>query len=128
MKSHRLLQTFWRRILDFRPLLKEMNEIHAGSKFYGYEWSNVPNIDQGLFEPGAPRGQGAACNFIVSIESQFQKRRDSITQALWLYNGTNFWTYDDATSIKFKMDYVRRRNLAGVMPGISATISPTVAC
>jgi chitinase len=90
-------------------------KIVFGVPFYGYEWSNVPNIDNGLFEPGAPDGQGAAYNFIVTIESQFQKRRDSITQALWLYNGTHFWTYDDATSIKFKMDYVRNQKLAGVM-------------
>ena len=93
----------------------EPGKIVFGVPFYGYEWTNVPNIDNGLFEPGAPRGQGAAYNFIVTIESQFPKRRDSITQALWLYNGTNFWTYDDAVSIQFKMDYVRRSNLAGVM-------------
>jgi chitinase len=90
-------------------------KIVFGVPFYGYQWSNVPNIDNGLFEPGAPDGQGAAYNYIVTIESQFQKRRDSITQALWLYNGSHFWTYDDATSIKFKMDYVRRQNLGGVM-------------
>src|ERR1700720_2176649 len=90
-------------------------KIVFGVPFYGYQWRNVPNIDNGLFEPGAPDGQGAAYNYIVTIESQFQKRRDSITQALWLYNGSHFWTYDDATSIKFKMDYVRRQNLGGVM-------------
>lgn len=86
-----------------------------GVPFYGYEWANVPNVDNGLFEPGAPDGQGATYNSIVTIESQFQKYRDSITQAVWLYNGSHFWTYEDATSIKFKMDYVRNQKLAGVM-------------
>jgi chitinase len=86
-----------------------------GIPFYGYEWSNVPNIDNGLFEPGAPDGQGAAYNSIVNIESQFQKHRDSNTQSVWLYNGSHFWTYDDATSIQFKMDYVRNQKLGGVM-------------
>jgi chitinase len=90
-------------------------KIVFGVPFYGYEWSNVPNVDNGLFEPGAPDGQGASYNSIVSIESQFQKRRDSITQAIWLYNGSHFWTYDDATSIKFKMEYVRSQKLGGVM-------------
>ena len=90
-------------------------KIVFGVPFYGYEWSNVPNIDNGLFEPGAPDGQGAAYNSIVNIESQFQKRRDSITQSLWLYNGSHFWTYDDATSLKFKMEYVRNQKLGGVM-------------
>ena len=49
------------------------------------------------------------------MESQFQKHRDSITYEPWLYDGTNFWTYDDPVSIKFKMGYVRRRHLAGVI-------------
>jgi chitinase len=90
-------------------------KIVFGVPFYGYEWSNVPNLDNGLFEPGTPDGQGAAYNSIVNIESQYQKHRDSITQAVWLYNGSHFWTYEDATSIQFKMDYVRSQKLGGVM-------------
>ena len=31
-KIERLMQTFWRQMLDFRPLLKEKSEIHDGSK------------------------------------------------------------------------------------------------
>jgi chitinase len=93
----------------------EPGKIVLGVPFYGYEWTNVPNIDNGLFEPGAPSGQGAAYNSIVTIESRFHQHRDSITDAPYLYDGTNFWTYEDTTSIKFKMDYVRSHNLAGVM-------------
>ena len=33
VKIDRLLQTLWRRMLDFRPLLKENSEIHDGSKY-----------------------------------------------------------------------------------------------
>ena len=33
-KIERLMQTFWRQMLDFRPLLKEKSEIHDGSKKY----------------------------------------------------------------------------------------------
>jgi chitinase len=86
-----------------------------GVPFYGYEWSNVPNLDNGLWEPGAPDGQGAAYNSIVNIESQFTKHRDSITQAVWLYNGSHFWTYEDPTAIQFKMTYVKNQKLGGVM-------------
>ena len=82
---------------------------------YGPRRVGAKSMDLPIFEPGAPDGQGAAYNHIVTIESQFQKRRDSITQALWLYNGSHFWTYDDATSIEFKMDYVLSQKLAGVM-------------
>jgi chitinase len=90
-------------------------KIVFGVPFYGYEWANVPNLDNGLFEPGSPDGQGAAYNSIVGIESQYRKYRDGNTQAPWLYNGTHFWTYDDPTSIEYKMDYVLQHNLGGVM-------------
>jgi chitinase len=92
-------------------------KIVFGVPFYGYEWTNVPNLngDNGLFEPGNPLGQGSAYNYIVTIEKDFTKHRDEITQAPWLYDGNNFWTYDDLVSIEFKMDYVRNRHLAGAM-------------
>lgn len=90
-------------------------KIVFGVPFYGYEWGNVPNIDYGLFEPGNPIGFGSGYNAIVPLESQFQKYRDSITQAPWLFDGQNFWTYEDPHSISFKMDYVRHHRLGGVM-------------
>lgn len=93
----------------------EPDKIVFGVPFYGYEWTNVPNIDNGLFEPGNPEGYGSEYNYIVTVENQFQKFRDPITKAPWLYDGNNFWTYDDAVSLEFKMDYVRKHHLAGVM-------------
>jgi chitinase len=93
----------------------EAGKIVVGVPFYGYEWTNVPNLDNGLFEPGAPDGQGAAYNSIVGIESQYRKYRDANTQAPWLYNGKSYWTYDDPVSIEFKMKYVREHSLGGAM-------------
>jgi chitinase len=90
-------------------------KIVFGVPFYGYEWTGVSSIDNGLFEPGTPEGFGSGYNSIVAVESQFSKFRDPITKAPWLYDGNNFWTYDDPTSLKFKMDYVRKRHLGGVM-------------
>ena len=69
----------------------------------------------GLFEPGAPENWGAGYNYIVTILSQYQQFRDSINQEPWLYDGYNFWTYDDPTSLAFKMDYVRKNHLGGAM-------------
>ena len=95
----------------------EADKIVFGVPFYGYEWTDVPNLngDEGLFEPGNPLGQGSAYNYIVTIEKDFKKYRDEITQAPWLYDGNNFWTYDDPVSLEFKMDYVRNRHLGGAM-------------
>jgi len=60
-------------------------------------------------------GYGSGYNAIVPIESGFRKYRDAITKAPWLYDGNNFWTYDDPVELKFKMEYIRKRHLAGVM-------------
>jgi chitinase len=90
-------------------------KIVFGVPFYGYEWGGVPNLNHGLFEAGTPEGYGNEYNYIVSIASTYQKFRDPITQAPWLYDGNNFWTYDDPRSLAFKMDYVRKHHLGGVM-------------
>lgn len=91
------------------------DKIVFGVPFYGYEWGGVPNVNHGLFEPGTPEGSGSEFNYIMSIDSTYQKYRDPITQAPWLYDGNNFWTYDDPVSLAFKMDYVRKQRLGGVM-------------
>jgi chitinase len=93
----------------------EPGKIVFGVPFYGYEWTDVPNFDNGLFEPGTPVGSGSEYNYIVSIASTFQKFRDPVTQAPWLYDGNSFWTYDDPVVLTFKMDYIQKHQLAGVM-------------
>lgn len=39
--------------------------------------------------------------------------RDPTTQTPWAFDGVNFWTYDDAISIKTKMHYVLQHGLLG---------------
>jgi len=90
-------------------------KIVFGVPFYGYEWGAVTNLNNGLFEPGTPENYGAEYNYIVTIASSFKKFRDPTTQEPWLWDGSNFWTYDDPVSLTFKMEYVRKRQLAGVM-------------
>lgn len=90
-------------------------KIVFGVPFYGYEWTDVPNIDHGLFQPGTPVGSGSEYNYIVTIASSFEKFRDPTNKAPWLYDGNNFWTYDDPYVLTFKMNYVLNHNLGGVM-------------
>jgi chitinase len=91
------------------------SKLTFGVPFYGYEWGNVANHDNGLFEPGSPANQGANASTIVAAEPKFKQYRDSISQSPYLFDGSHFWTYEDATSIKFKMAYVKNQQLAGVM-------------
>jgi chitinase len=91
------------------------SQLVFGIPFYGYEWTNVPNQDNGLFEPGTPANQGATYTAIVATEPNFTLYRDSVSHSPYLFDGKHFWTYEDPTSIKFKMTYVLNQQLAGVM-------------
>jgi chitinase len=93
----------------------EPEKIVFGVPFYGYQWDQVPNINHGLFEPGTPVGSGSEYNYIMTIANTLTEYRDPTNKAPWLYDGNNFWTYDDPVSLEFKMDYVQKHHLGGVM-------------
>ncbi|HEX4166008.1 MAG TPA: glycoside hydrolase family 18 protein [Bryobacteraceae bacterium] len=92
------------------------SKIVLGIPFYGYGWKDVPNQEQGQFQPGVPVDQGGdAYSYIVTIMSQYKQYRDYYTDTPWLFNGSEFWTYDDPTSIRTKMRYARTYKLRGAM-------------
>jgi len=91
------------------------SKLTLGIPFYGYEWGSVPNQDHGLFEPGNPLNQGANYSTIMAAQSKFTTYRDSVSGSPYLFDGSHFWTYEDPTSIKAKMTYVKNQQLAGVM-------------
>lgn len=93
----------------------EPGKIVFGVPFYGYQWDQVPNINHGLFEPGTPVGYGSEYNYIVTIANTLQEYRDPTNKAPWLYDGNNFWTFDDPLVLAFKADYIQKHHLAGVM-------------
>jgi chitinase len=45
----------------------------------------------------------------------FQQFREPVSQEPWLFDGSTFWTFDDPTSIAFKMNYLKSQGLAGAM-------------
>ena len=45
----------------------------------------------------------------------FTRYRDGYQKAAWLFDGTTFWTFDDAAIMKEKARYVRAENLGGIM-------------
>ena len=46
---------------------------------------------------------------------QFTRYWDMNAKAAWLFNGTDFWTYDDPQTICYKTAYIRHNRLRGVM-------------
>ena len=91
------------------------SKIVMGIPFYGYGWSNVPDKNEGQYQPGTPVDQGDAYSYIVTLKPQYKEYRDNFVDAPWLFNGDEFWTYDDPRSIKKKMRYAQAYRLRGAM-------------
>lgn len=86
-----------------------------GLPFYGYQWSNVTPANNGLFQQGDGVSEDKPYRFIRSLQGFPSAFRDPDSQAPWLFDGTNFWTFEDPISIACKTRYAARRHLGGVM-------------
>lgn len=92
------------------------SKIVLGVPFYGYGWEDVPDVNQGQFQPGTPVDQGGdAYSYIVTLMPVYKQYRDPKTDVVWLFNGNEYWTYDDPETIHVKMDYALRKQLLGAM-------------
>jgi len=95
-------------------------KIVVGVPFYGRGWTGVVEERNGLYQPAVGPVEvddGYASFHILNefTEKGYTRFWDEEAQAAWLFNGETFWTYEDEESINKKMDYVRSRNLSGVM-------------
>ena len=96
-----------------------------GLPFYGRSWTGVtpgPNGD-GLYQSATGDGPGERdepgmlnYNTIMSrYAPTYSKYYNNEARVPWLYDGTNFITYDDPTTIAEKARYIVQHNLAGAM-------------
>jgi chitinase len=97
-------------------------KIVMGVPFYAHGWQGVPNIDHGLYQKAAGPahgsiGEGDEQYYKLKSLKGFQLFRDPETASVWLFNPHTgvLWSFDDPISLAAKMDYVKRKNLRGVM-------------
>ena len=95
------------------------HKLVLGIPLYGYGWTNVPTQNHGLFQSGgtiqpAALGGGTA-TYKQLAPLNLTRYWDPLAQAPWYYDGSNFWTYDDPTSVALKMQYVQLLGLGGAM-------------
>jgi GH18 family chitinase/cellulose synthase/poly-beta-1,6-N-acetylglucosamine synthase-like glycosyltransferase/peptidoglycan/xylan/chitin deacetylase (PgdA/CDA1 family) len=98
-------------------------KLGLGMAFYGRGWRGVEPgpRGEGLYQPGAGPARGRYepgvndYRELVRLEGSFQKHRHPQTRAAWIYDGQDWWTYDDPAAILEKMRYVRAKRLGGVM-------------
>jgi chitinase len=94
----------------------EKQKIVFGMPLYGYRWTNVTNVNHGLFQSGTPDTNPYPYWQIAPLTG-YTTYRDSKTQEPWLWNPSTltFWTYDDATSLAYKARWAGGQGLGGVM-------------
>ena len=96
------------------------NKLVLGVPFYGRGWTNVPNVNNGLYQPSTTAAPGT---YEAGIEDYhvlknltgYSAFRHAEAQAFWIFNGSTFWNYDDPASMTNKMSYVKSQGLGGAM-------------
>jgi chitinase len=94
------------------------SKLLLGLPYYGRGWTGVGSTNNGLFQGGtAAQGTWEAGieDYKVLKNRPGTRLRDTTAGALWLYDGTNWWSYDDPTVIAQKTAYVKQKGLGGVM-------------
>lgn len=92
------------------------SKLNLGIGFYGRGWTNVPNVNNGLYQTGsAAPGTYEAGNedYKVLKDRPGTIYTDANARATWKYDGNTFWSYDTPAMITEKMNYVKVQNLGG---------------
>ena len=86
-----------------------------GVPFYGYGWTQVPEVGDGVFQEGTPVRGDRPYSYIQTLVADSSVHRDPVSRTPWLFDGDAFWTFDDATSIEAKANYAIEHELGGLM-------------
>jgi chitinase len=92
------------------------SKLNLGIGFYGRGWTNVANVNNGLYQTGsAAPGTYEAGNedYKVLKNRPGTIYTDANARATWKYDGNTFWSYDTPAMITEKMNYVKVQNLGG---------------
>jgi chitinase len=86
----------------------------------GTDRTGVPNGGpNGLFQNGTGPAPGTweqgIDDYKVLATKPGQRYRDTATGALWLYDGNQWWSYDDATLLTQKTGYTTGNGFGGAM-------------
>ncbi|MBB5873046.1 chitinase [Allocatelliglobosispora scoriae] len=98
------------------------SKLVVGVPFYGYGWSDVPDVDNGLFQQGSGPAPSSADpgyedyrNIVKLLDEGFTLHRDPAAGFAWVFDGSTFWTIDDPVVLAQKMRYIKANGLGGAM-------------
>ncbi|MGI4758301.1 MAG: glycoside hydrolase family 18 protein [Janthinobacterium lividum] len=94
-------------------------QLLLGVPFYAYQWHHVaPGAQNGLYSRGDPvRGNlnQSTASALLAASTDARLYRDPVSQAPWIYDGDNFLTFEDPTSLQSKQKFAQQRQLGGIM-------------
>lgn len=106
-------------VLDYLRAGFPARKLVLGIPLYGHGWTNVPAIEHGLFQSSpdmqAANLGGGTASYNQLVTLHMPRYWDPRALTAWYYDGTNFWSYDDPTSIDLKTAYIKLLGLGGAM-------------
>jgi chitinase len=102
------------------------DKLVLGIPTYGYGWTGVPDINNGLYQSATALAtppatdyletQGVATYLTISSLTGYTRHFDTKRIAVWIYQPSTgtFWTYDDPVTVWLKMGYVNLRAPGGL--------------
>lgn len=96
-----------------------MEKLVIGAAFYSRRWTGVKNENHGLLQPAESTGQGGPDYSDITEEfireNGFTKYWDQEAGAAYLFNGSEFISYESPEAIALKCRYVKEAGLLGLM-------------
>lgn len=91
-------------------------QIVIGAAFYARIWEEVPNINNGLFQPGKFKYAIGYNNF-ERLDPGFEYYWDDVAKAPYAYNKEKeyYLSYDSPKSVTHKTQYAKEKKLKGIM-------------
>ena len=91
-------------------------KLNLGIGFYGRGWTNVANVNNGLYQTGSAAPgtyESGIEDYKVLKNLGWPSFVDSQARAHWIYNGSTFWSFDNPALITEKMTYAKTQGLGG---------------
>ncbi|NUR92632.1 MAG: glycoside hydrolase family 18 protein [Nonomuraea sp.] len=106
-------------VRDFLSRGAPARKIVVGIPAYGQGWTGVTAGGNGLYKPATGPAQGkwgpGTEDYKDLVSKPGKHYRDLRTGTQWLYDGNEFWSYDDPAVLVEKAAYIRVRGLGGSM-------------
>lgn len=103
----------------FRRAGVPAEKLVVGAAFYARRWFGVPNVNHGLLQQADSVGLGGPHYDEITDEfiekNGFEQFWDADAQAAYLWNGSEFVSFETPEAVRLKCEYVRREGLLGVM-------------